>query len=365
MTRATVLDRGRQSYRRERERDVKKVRSKTRDGRTRVPPGIKTSKIPAGVIGLGLMGKTIVACLLAAGHRVVAVGRDAAEFEEARRELLGLLRQMKTKGFLSAGPLTLLKRLFITGDFSELRDCGVVIESIIEEIGAKKDCLRQIEGSVSPDTVIGSNTSAIPITVLQEGMAHPERFLGIHWGEPAHIMRFLEVIAGERTDAVYAERALALARAWGKEPTFVRRDIRGFITNRLMYAMLREAFFLVENGYATAEDVDRSTRNDMGWWMTFAGPFRYMDLTGIPAYEAVMRDLLPDLCNRMSVPRLMSEVVESGARGVANCKGFYSYTPSQARRWRKAFLEFTFDVRRLALKYSEVAGSPKQRSDST
>ena len=330
-----------------------------------MPAAIKTSEMPAGVIGLGLMGTSIVACLLAAGHRVVAAGRNAREYQKARRRVLGLLRQMKTKGFLNAGPPTLLERLSTTVDFSELRDCGVVIESIIEEVGAKKDCLRRIEGSVSPDTVIGSNTSAIPITLLQKGMAHPERFLGIHWAEPAHITRFLEIIAGDRTEPVHAERALALARAWGKEPTFVRRDIRGFITNRLMYAMLREAFFLVENGYATMEDLDRSARNDMGWWMTFAGPFRYLDLTGIPAYEAVMRDLLPELCNGKSVPRLMSEVVKTGARGVANHKGFYSYTPSQARRWEKAFLEFTFDVRRLALKYSKVAGSRKPRSDST
>ena len=330
---------------------MKKLRSKIHGKKTRVP---------AGVIGLGLMGTSIVACLLAAGHRVVAVTRNPAKHKGARRGVLNLLQQMKAEGFLKTSPPALLKRLSITEDFSELRDCGVVIESIIEEIGAKKDCFRRIEVSVSPDTVIGTNTSAIPVTLLQEGMAHPERMLGIHWAEPAHITRFLEVIAGDRTGPVYAERVLALARAWGKEPTFVRRDIRGFITNRLMYAMLREAFSLVENGYATPEDVDRSVRNDMGWWMTLAGPFRYMDLTGIPAYEAVMRDLLPDLCNGKSVPRLMSEIVESGARGVANCKGFYSYTPSQARRWEKTFLEFTFDVRRLALKYSEAAGSRKR-----
>ena len=320
----------------------------------------KKTRVPAGVIGLGLMGTSIIACLLAAGHRVIAVTRNPAKHKGARRGVLDLLQQMKAEGFLKTSPPALLKRLSITEDFSELRDCGVVIESIIEEIGAKKDCFRRIEVSVSPDTVIGTNTSAIPVTLLQEGMAHPERMLGIHWAEPAHITRFLEVIAGDRTGPVYAERVLALARAWGKEPTFVRRDIRGFITNRLMYAMLREAFSLVENGYATLEDVDRSVRNDMGWWMTLAGPFRYMDLTGIPAYEAVMRDLLPDLCNGKSVPRLMSKIVESGARGVANCKGFYSYTPSQARRWEKTFLEFTFDVRRLALKYSEVAGSRKR-----
>jgi 3-hydroxybutyryl-CoA dehydrogenase len=170
-----------------------------------------------------------------------------------------------------------------------------VVESIIEDIDTKKDYLRKVEEVVSPDALIGSNTSAIPVTLLQKDTVHPERILGIHWAEPAHITRFMEIICGDRTDPANAERALALARAWGKEPTYVRKDIRGFITNRVFYAMLREAFYLVENGYATPEDVDRSVRNDLGWWITLAGPFRFMDLTGIPAYKAVMEDLFPEL----------------------------------------------------------------------
>ena len=104
----------------------------------------------------------------------------------------------------------------------------------------------------------------------------------------------MEIICGEHTRPVYAERALALARRWGKEPSLLRRDVRGFITNRVMYAMLREAFHLVESGVASVADVDRSLRNVLGYWITFAGPFRYMDLTGVPAYAAVMKDLFPE-----------------------------------------------------------------------
>jgi 3-hydroxybutyryl-CoA dehydrogenase len=150
-----------------------------------------------------------------------------------------------------------------------------------------------------------------------------------------------------------AEKVMQLATLWKKEPTLVRRDIRGFITNRIMYAMLREAFYLVENGYATVEDVDRSVRNDMGYWITMAGPFRYMDLTGIPAYAAVMRDLLPDLSCGKDVPKLMQEVVASGGRGISNAKGFYNYTPAEAKRWEKRFLAFSYEIRALALKYRD------------
>ena len=120
-----------------------------------------------------------------------------------------------------------------------------------------------------------------------------------------------------------------------------------------MYAMMREAFYLVENGFATAEDVDRSVRNDMGYWITMAGPFRYMDLTGIPAYAAVMRHLLPDLDCAKDTPKLMQRVVGSGARGISNAKGFYRYTAAEARSWEKRFLDFSYEIRALAVKYGD------------
>jgi 3-hydroxybutyryl-CoA dehydrogenase len=112
----------------------------------------------------------------------------------------------------------------------------------------------------------------------------------------------------------------------------------------------------VENGYATVEDVDRSVRNDLGYWITLAGPFRYMDLTGIPAYAAVMRDLLPDLSCNQQVPQLMREVVAAGARGISNANGFYTYTPAEAKLWKKRLLDFSYQIRELALKYAGSAG---------
>jgi 3-hydroxybutyryl-CoA dehydrogenase len=118
-----------------------------------------------------------------------------------------------------------------------------------------------------------------------------------------------------------------------------------------MYAMLREAFNLVENGYATPEDVDRSLRNDLGYWITFAGPFRFMDLTGIPAYLTVMKDLFPELDNTSKAPETMEKLVAAGAKGVSNAQGFYPYTKEGAAKWEEKFIEFSFDIRKLAEKY--------------
>jgi len=308
---------------------------------------------PVAVIGLGLMGTSITTCLLAAGHPVVGIDKDPAKRRNARKHALTLLREMRREKLLSKDPARLAKNLTIAGDFTALRTSALVIECIFEDLAAKREVLRQVEEAIASDALIGSNTSALPVTELQRGARHPERILGIHWAEPAHITRFMEIICGNQTDLRNAETVIEMARRWNKEPTLVRRDIRGFITNRIMYAMIREAFYLVENGYATPADVDRSVRNDMGYWITMAGLFRYMDLTGIPAYAAVARDLLPELCCETQVPKLMQDVVASGARGVSNAKGFYSYTPVQAKRWEKRFLEFSYDIRALALKYRE------------
>jgi 3-hydroxybutyryl-CoA dehydrogenase len=229
----------------------------------------------------------------------------------------------------------------------------VVIEAIIENVAEKKLLYQQLETVLAPGAIIGSNTSAIPVTLLQKGLQHPERLLGIHWAEPAHITRFMEVICGDETDIKFAHEIIILAEEWGKEPSLLKKDIRGFITNRIMYAMLREAFHLVDKGYATVQDVDRSLRNDLGYWITFAGPFRFMDLTGIPAYLTVMKDLFPELDNSVTPPPFMEKLVASGAKGVSNAQGFYPYTEKTAAEWEKRFIEFSYDIRKLAEKYTQ------------
>lgn len=281
-----------------------------------------------------------------------------------------MLKEMHTERLLKSDPLELTHKLTITMEFSPFSDGEIVVEAITEDIATKKQTLKKIEMVISPTALMGSNTSAIPISNLQDHCQHPERVIGIHWAEPAHVTRFMEIICGDRTSASSAERAMTMARTWGKEPSLVRKDIRGFITNRISYAMFREAFHLVESGVATVADVDRSLRNDVGYWITFAGPFRYMDLMGVPAYKTVMTDLLPDLNCSKNVPRLMKKVVDSGAKGVSNGRGFYQYTPRQARRWQGLFLKFNYEIRKLAMKYPEDIGDRpaqgrRKRADSS
>lgn len=312
-----------------------------------------------GLVGLGLMGKSITACLLASGHRVIACDSTASRRDEARAAIAEMLAELEGEGSLGAPVDTVLARLDIVASLADLSGCAIVFEVITERMADKKAVFDALEDVLDTDAVIASNTSAIPISLLQQDLRHPERLVGVHWAEPAHLTRFLEIIAGDRTDPQVGPSLHALAAHWGKEPSLVRRDIRGFVANRIMYAMIREAFHLVETGVASVEDVDRSVRNDVGSWATLAGPFRWMDLTGIPAYATVMEELMPELSNADTVPQLMRDVVAGGALGTANAKGFHTYSEQSARAWDEAFRRFSMEIRHLQHQFPEPPGDER------
>lgn len=309
----------------------------------------------AGVIGLGLMGRSIVACLLASGHEVVGVTNDLAASADVPERVRVLLEEMRDEGLFQGDVQQTLDRLQVVEGMAKLAGAGLVVESVTEDLNLKRQLLLQAEEAVPEDCILASNTSALPVSLLQEPLVHPERVLGIHWAEPAHVTRFLEIIRGPRTETIYVERAAAWAERWGKQPSILQKEIRGFITNRIAYAMFREACHLVESGVCTVQDVDRSLRNDVGWWIPFAGPFRYMDLTGVEAYHRVMGDLLPELSTEPGIPKIIDDLVKSGGRGVSNGRGFYEYTEEESEEWERRFLEFNYKIRKLTSEYSDLA----------
>ena len=213
---------------------------------------------PIGVIGLGLLGRGIVASLIAQRRPVIAVARDPEENAAALPIQERMLDELVDRDELSPSDLaTWHERLTRTTTLEPLRDVSFVIESVTEDFAIKQRVFDELERVVRPDTVIASNTSAIPISVLQQTRRHPERFVGMHWAEPAHATRFLEIIRGEATSDETIARTADLARQLGKDPTVCRKDIPGFVVNRIAYAMYREALHLVEEGVADVETIDR------------------------------------------------------------------------------------------------------------
>jgi 3-hydroxybutyryl-CoA dehydrogenase len=144
------------------------------------------------------------------------------------------------------------------------------------------------------------------------------------------------------------EAVAALARRIGKEPSLVRKDVPAFIVNRLGYALYREALYLLEQGVADVETIDRSCRNALGLWATICGPLRWMDISGGPAlYGRAIEGVLPSLSNATELTERMKELVSADARGVANGRGFYEYTEEEARQWEELYLRHAWRVRRI------------------
>ncbi len=302
---------------------------------------------PVGVVGLGLLGRGIAASLVAAGVHVLAFDISQPARQDALSFIENAIQEMISHGVLAQqAAATWPGHLTICDSISLLQPSAFVIESVNEDLSVKRQVFEELEAIVGQDTPIASNTSALPITLLQQGRKHPSRFLGMHWSQPCYATRFLEIIRGEHTSDTALQLAVELGRRVGKEPSMVNRDVPGFIINRLSYAMYREAAHLVELGVGDVETIDQAFRNAVGLWASFCGPFRWIDITGGPGlYGKAMAGVLPDLAGRSEVPALFTAL--EGARGALDGRGFYTYEPGDAARWQKLFHEHAWEFKRL------------------
>jgi len=306
-----------------------------------------------GVAGLGLLGRGIAACFLGHGFHVIAFTRRESTHEDARRYIAQAIQDLIEHADFPASLGEEWSGCYTAVDScAELGPCDFVVESVVEDMATKQGIFDELEAALRPEVPIASNTSALPVTKLQEGRRHPGRFLGMHWAEPAHATRFMELVRGEQTSDAAFETAAALARAIGKEPALVQKDLPAFLVNRLGYALYREALNLLELGVADVETIDRSCRNALGLWATLCGPFRWIDISGGPSlYARAIEPVLPTLSNATELTERMKKLAASDARGIANGHGFYEYTEQEAARWEDLYREHAWTVRKLQDKY--------------
>jgi len=321
---------------------------------------IQPADIEVGVVGLGLMGSSIIVALLTSGHKVKAIAPRPLDMVLAKSRILDQLKHCQQTGFAKDSFKLSDSQLEISEDYQKLKNCRIVLECVIEDIQVKASVYNKITGVVNAKAIIATNTSAIAISTLQTLVSNPERFMGIHWAEPAYATRFMEITCGEKTCVEHAEWIFNMAHFWGKEPTLLRKDIRGFITNRLMYAVYREIFYLIEQGRISMEDADKAFRYDAGSWITFMGVFRRMDFTGLRDWATVLKAIFPTLSNKNDVPKVMQDMVEMNAKGTQNLKGLYAYSVEEAKDWEDAFALFNKDIFHLASHYPSAKTGTKQ-----
>ncbi|HVW61493.1 MAG TPA: 3-hydroxyacyl-CoA dehydrogenase NAD-binding domain-containing protein [Puia sp.] len=298
---------------------------------------IKCNEYPILIIGNGKLAYSVTVCLSSAGHRVTLMTDNKDEAAEGiNNHFLDMAR------FRDGGPKAGLPEIAgfddrTAGDYK----IGIGITS--EDPAEKRPVILRLEGNVGPEGIIAINTESIPLSSLQEGCVHPERLIGLNWVEPAHTTFFLELIINERTVKGLADDVYMLAKdCWGKDPYLISRDTG--IRARLLSGLVREAFYLVQNGYASIEDIDRACKNDAGYYLPFAGNFRYMDLMGPYAYGLVMKDLNRELSKDAQIPPFFKEIMDQGGLGMDNNKGFYEYDEDEVKRWNEIFRTFSFQI---------------------
>ncbi len=231
---------------------------------------------------------------------------------------------------LQADVPSIIGNISYTTDLKVFEKADVVIESIVEKLEIKESFYRDISKLVKPECVICSNTSAIPISTMADYVEIPERFLGMHWFNPSHLIPLIEIIKGEKTGQKYVYFIYDLATRIDKQPVVINKDVKGFVANRIQFAILREALHLVENEVISAKDLDKVVQYSLGIRLASYGPLAIADFGGLDTFLHISKFLNPDLCDSHEASQLLEELVSQNKMGLKTRGGFYEYDELEA-----------------------------------
>jgi 3-hydroxybutyryl-CoA dehydrogenase len=281
------------------------------------------------VVGAGFMGAGIAQVCAQAGIDVTLVDPRQEALDKALAGARSSLDRLAAKGLLKDSVETTMSRITPAGDLSDASQAQWVIEAALESLPLKLELFAELDRLAPPDTPLASNTSSIPITRLAAVTSRPERVLGLHFFGPVPLMGLVEVVSGELTDPQVLSRGADLVRRVGKTPVLVKRDIPGFVMNRVFAAAMSEAVDLVAQGVVSAQDLDTGMRLGYGW---AAGPLEIADNAGLDTCALVskfMRSVGED--RLVAKSDLIERLVDQGRTGRKSGHGFYRYTPEGKR----------------------------------
>jgi 3-hydroxybutyryl-CoA dehydrogenase len=275
------------------------------------------------VIGTGTMGRGIAYLAAVAGYDTVIHDADAAALDAARASVESLLKKQTEKGKVTAeNAAAALERVQTVADLEPaVRQADLIIEAVPEDPDLKKNIFGQADLFCGEETILASNTSSISITALSGAVERRDRFVGLHFFNPPHAMKLIEIVRGERTSDETVAEARAVAESMGKTPIVVR-DSPGFATSRLGVAIGLEAMRMLEEGVASAEDIDRAM--ELGYNHPM-GPLRLSDLVGLDVRLGIAEYLAGTLGPRFEPPELLRQMVRDGKLGKKTGQGFYRW----------------------------------------
>ncbi|MCL7451674.1 MAG: 3-hydroxyacyl-CoA dehydrogenase family protein [Anaerolineae bacterium] len=280
------------------------------------------------MIGAGTMGAGMGVCYAQAGYQVTLYDVVADSLEQALVRIDNSQRVFVEEGLIPEAEAQAARaRISTTSDLARALD-GVqfVLEAAPERIELKQELFRDMEALCPADTILATNTSGLSITAIASACEHPERVGGQHWANPAEIVPLVEVIRGEQTSDNTIDVIYRITEKLGKVPVVVQKDVPGFASNRLQFAVLREALHLVNEGIVSAQDADKTLKNGVGFRYPWLGPLETADLGGLTTFHSVAQYLLPALSTMQKTPEFFDRLIEEGKLGIGSGEGFYDYT---------------------------------------
>lgn len=282
------------------------------------------------VIGAGTMGSQIAQQCALHGFPVTLVDTSEDQLAKAVASNRKLLQRRVDKGTMEASDMeAALARVEPTTEFDRLGDAQFVIEAVFEDLDAKRSVFRRLADVCSVDAVLTSNSSTIPISRIVQELPRRDRACNMHFFHPVLVMRLVEIMRGPDTSDETVQKTVALARAIDREPVVINREIYGLIVNRILGAIKREAYSLVERGYATPRDIDVAVRLGLNHPM---GPFELSDFSGLDIfYQATLQRYLETGDESWKPSPLLEEKVKAGHLGRKTGRGFYEYDENGRR----------------------------------
>jgi 3-hydroxybutyryl-CoA dehydrogenase len=297
------------------------------------------------VLGTGTMALGIAAGFIAENCTVTVLGRTA----DKASDCLNKAKAMADS--LQANDAALTHQSGAIDSWSNWADADLIVETVSEDLALKQRLFAMMDKCVSAEVPIGSNSSAYPISEIAKGLPTANRMMGLHYFMPAEIVPLVEVVLGEKTDSSIAQGVCDLYRSVNKKPVLVKKDIPGFLANRIQHALMREALCLIDAGIASFEDVDDAVRYSFGFRYAAVGPMMQKELSGWDTQANAAKAIYPSLYNVSEIPGVLARMLHEGHSGVKNSEGYRKWTAEEIqeakaqyqRRLRAAFNVLNMD----------------------
>jgi 3-hydroxyacyl-CoA dehydrogenase len=283
------------------------------------------------VMGTGTMGPGMGAVLARGGMQVALfdVSAEALERAKATYDLAwGVLDRLETPT-VDGGSVR-----YATDLADALESVEFVMEAVPEKLELKQQVFAEYERHVGPDVILASNTSGIPVTKIAANLEHPERAIGMHWSNPPHLIPMIEIIPGEKTNDAARAGAAAMVQDIGYYPSLLKKEVPGFVENRILYAIMRECLALVDEGVIGREELDLNVKWGIGYKLAVIPPMQLLDMAGLDIYTSVATYLNPALSNASEVSSTIRNLTAEGRLGMKTKGGIFDYTDEEVGQLR-------------------------------